>query len=99
MTARDLPDGMQFGSALDMVEEGPTDTVRHEIINNNERVTCKVSREALMDMVGARELEPGELLSIAQNHFDELIDAWAIKIKRGHFEPDGTVLLRSRELA
>lgn len=90
---------MAFGTPTDMVEEGETDTVRLNVLDGNETVVCRVSREALEDLTGSRELERGELLDIAQEHFDLLTDKWMERIGLGLREEDGSVLLRSRDLA
>lgn len=89
---------MEFGKPSDLAEEGPTESVRLEVVDGNEVVVCRASREALEDLSGANAADAGDLLDIAGYHFSLLTDRWLQRIRFGPRENDGSVLLRSGDL-
>lgn len=92
---------MDFGTLTDLREDGMTDTVRLDVSREGGTVTCRVSREALEDLEAADAAigqERGELLDLAEKHYDRLITAWMERIEFGPYEDNGSILLRSGDI-
>lgn len=90
---------MKFGSSHDLIEDGPLEEVRLQVQDGDERIVCRVSRDALEALVSRVVSEPGDLLGIAYNYFELLTDKWAGRIQGGVCELDGSVLLRRSDVA
>lgn len=89
---------IKFGVNTDMILIGGD--VQLNILVDNEPVICKFSQEAIMDKYHlSGDTLDNEVLRIAQEHFDELTDSIHDKILIGDREEDGSLLIRTRDLA
>ena len=88
---------IDFGTADRFWWDGKNQEARHYVRNDDQRVLCRISMEALEDNFGDQDNEEA-CLAVAKEHFDDLTDAWREKIANRSFEEDGSVLLRSADL-
>ena len=87
---------IEYGTNEKWRWDGEFDEVRFHVRVGGNPVLCRVSRECIEDHCG-NPSTPETCLDAAKVYFDRITDIIGDRIARGHFEVDGSVLLRSRD--
>lgn len=85
---------IDFGSAEHLRYNSGYEEVRFTVFDENRRILCRVTREALEDNWSPANSND-DPLDIAKNQFDALTDKIGELIALGRFEDDGSILLRT----
>ena len=67
-----------------------------DLDDNNKKIQCRVTRECIEDHCG-NPSDPDACFTAAKKHFDAITDQVGGYITFSRFEPDGSILLRSRD--
>jgi hypothetical protein len=76
-----------------------TQTIRFSARHQDRRIRCAVSRAALEDLAGSlMPLRPADLERVFEQYRPEIERILTNKILAGHFQHDGSVLIRTVDL-
>ena len=89
--------GMTFGAGKPVYDVG-RGVVLFVALDGALMVRCAVSREALMDKAGVSEATDAEVADIFVTHADRIQAVAFRKYEAKHFEPDGSVLIKTADL-
>lgn len=84
-----------FGTNEEWSYHSNTECVVFTVINNEEKINCRISMEAIVDHYG--DCEEDEILDKAKEHFDEITDIVGHKITANKYEKDGSILIRTND--
>ena len=87
---------IDYGSNEDWRWDPGTGEVRFVVYDDRRPILCRVSRECLEDHCGNPRDEDA-CLTAAKENFDRITDQIGPYVKAGRFEPDGSLLLHSRD--
>jgi len=88
---------IKYGTSDDMYWRSDYMEARLVVTRGEQKITCRISREALSDHYGAPKTEE-ECFDVSRMHFDNITDIWGHMIAIGQFEPDGSVLIKTENL-
>ena len=87
---------INYGSNEDWRWDLDTEEVRFVVYDDGTEILCRVTRECLEDHCGNPQDED-TCLTAAKENFDRITDQIGFYVKFGRFDPDGSVLLRTRD--
>ncbi len=85
---------MVYGANDNWRWNGAREVVELTVDDEGRRIVCRVSRECIEDNFG-NPSGPEECLDAAKVNFDPITDLISHLIRRGRYEPDGSILIRT----
>jgi hypothetical protein len=87
---------VEYGDNSQVYWHPDTMEARFPIRVDGKKIVCRATAEYLEDRFQAQEDNDGTMLDAARSNFDAITDDLAPLLAGNRFEPDGSILLRSR---